>query len=604
MTDIPPRCWNESEQAAVREQLERILRSTSFQQSRRRSRFLEYIIDETLAGRGDRLKGYTIACEVFDRPGTFDANIDPVVRVEAGRVRDRLREYYDGAGQGDPIRVELPKGTYTPSIEFRRTEAPPNAAEPQNADGQAHAAGAEAHAERVSGRFARAKRSPVALSAFAVFFLLIAAAGWWAVRSSAPKPVAGEAGGPADIASVPAMAVLPFTNLSGDPKEDYFSDGLTEDIQTELARSRDLRVIARNSTFQFKGQPVDVQKIGRDLKVRYVLQGSARRVGDNVRITTQLIDAKTGSHVWAEKYDREMADLLVVQDEVVNQIVGKVAGSYGAIESSEAKSALRKSPEQIQSYDLVLRAREIVQWNWTPEIFQTARNFLNKAVALDPENSRARRELAWIAVMGWVFRLDEKPVPADEIARQAAKAVELDPADARARMIAASAYFFTKQLDRFGAEAAQALDLAPYDAEIMSTLGCMISAAGDHDRGVALAEKANRINPDASIGWYNSTVYTALYLAGNYRRALEIAKQGIQDMFYVYLEIIPIYGQLGMKPDAADAWRRMQRLYPGATLQSFADWWRLWNINDDEVGRLMDGVHKSGIFEPDARTGP
>ena len=148
--------------------------------------------------------------------------------------------------------------------------------------------------------------------------------------------------------------------------------------------------------------------------------------------------------------------------------------------------------------------------------------------------------------MGWVFRLDETPVPPHEITAQATKAVQLDPADARARMVAASAYFFTKQLDLFAREADQALALAPYDAEILATLACMISSAGDHQRGVALAKKANALNADAAIGWYHSTVYTAYYLNGDYARALEVARQNTQqEMFYSYLEIIPIYGQLG-----------------------------------------------------------
>ncbi len=146
-----------------------------------------------------------------------------------------------------------------------------------------------------------------------------------------------------DIAGVPAIAVLPFTNLSGDPKQDYFSDGLTEDILTELSRARDLRVIARNTTFQYKGKPVDVSKLGRELGVRYVLEGSIQRSDDRLRVTAQLIDSDTGTHIWADRYDRELAELFLVQDEIVNQIVGKIAGSWGAIERAEAKSAARKS---------------------------------------------------------------------------------------------------------------------------------------------------------------------------------------------------------------------------------------------------------------------
>ena len=432
---------------------------------------------------------------------------------------------------------------------------------------------------------------------------LVVPAGAWLIRDLwAPASKRAPADAVLDVPKGPAIAVLPFANLSGDSKQDYFSDGLTEDILTELSRARDLRVLARNTTFQYKGKAVDVGKLGRDLKVRYVLEGSVRRADDQLRVTAQLIDAETGSHIWADRYDREMADVVLVQDEIVNQIVAKIAGSYGAIELNEAKTAARKSPEQIQSYDLVLRAREAMQWDWTSETFRVARGFLQQAIALDPANAQARRELAWLAVMGWVFRLDETPVPPDEITAQATKAVELDPADARARMVAASAYFFTKQLDRFAQEADQALALAPYDAEIIAVLACMISSAGDHQRGVALAMKANALNADAAIGWYHSTVYTAYYLKGDYERALEVARQNQdQEMFYSYLEIIPIYGQLGLKQEALEAWRGLLKQYPGASAETFANWWRLWNIHDDEVARLMEGVYKSGVLGANAR---
>jgi TolB-like protein len=385
--------------------------------------------------------------------------------------------------------------------------------------------------------------------------------------------------------------------LSGDANQEYFSDGLTEDILTELARVRDLRVLARNTTFQYKGKAVDVSKLGRELGVRYVLEGSVRRAGDDLRVAAQLIDAETGAHIWADKFDRKMADVFVVQDEIVNQIVAKIAGGYGVIENTEARSATRKSPEQVQAYDLVLRARETMQWDWTSDTFRTARAALDQAIALDPLNAQARRELAWLAVIGWIFRLDETPVPPEEITAQATKAVELDPADARARMVAASAYFFTKQLEPFAREADQALALAPYDAEIMAALACMISAAGDHERGVALAEKANALNPDAATGWYHSTIYTADYLKGDYEHALEVARQNQDsEMFYSYLEIIPIFGQLGLKQEALDAWKKLQAQLPDASAKTFEDWWRLWNMPEADIAKLMDGVHKSAVL--------
>ncbi len=198
-----------------------------------------------------------------------------------------------------------------------------------------------------------------------VFILALGAVGAWLTRDLWIPALKGVAENQVRaVPKGPAIAVLPFINLSGDPKQEYFSDGLTEDILTELSRARDLRVIARNTSFQYKDKAVDVSKLGRELNVRYVLEGSVQRSDDRLRVAAQLIDTETGTHIWADRYDREMADVFLVQDEIVNQIVAKIAGSYGAIERAEVNSAARKSPEQIRAYDLVLRARGAIQFEW------------------------------------------------------------------------------------------------------------------------------------------------------------------------------------------------------------------------------------------------
>src|SRR5262245_16167671 len=355
----------------------------------------------------------------------------------------------------------------------------------------------------------------------------------------------------------PTIAVLPFANLSDDPNQEYFSDGLTEDIMTALSRARDLRVLARNTTFQYKGKAVDVPKLGRELGVRYVLEGSVRRDGDNLRVIAQLIDAKTGAHIWADRYDRKMVDVFLLQDEIVSEIAAKVAGGYGVIESTEAKSATRKSPDEIQAYDLVLRAREVMLSEFSSATFRSAKESLLQAIALDPVNARARRELAWLALLGWMFRFDEKPLPPQEITAQAIKAVQLDPADARAHMVAAAAYFWTQQLVLFEHEAEKAMELAPYDAEILATLASLIVNL-DRERGMALAIKANALNADAAIGWYHYALLFDSYLKGDYERALEFRRlHPDQHAVHAYIEYIPIYGQLGRKREALENWRKL-----------------------------------------------
>ena len=235
----PRSARHESDQKAIREQLVRILNSGPFHQSQRRQRFLEYLVNETLAGRGERLKAYNVALAVFDRPETFDPVTDPLVRIEAARLREKLCEYYGTDGQGDPIRIDLPKGTYTPQIAFRHQGAP---------------------------QIAREKGPPT-----------------HQVSST-----------------VPSLAVLSFDDLCADRNLGYLGDGVAEDIITALSRFPELVVVARGSSFAYKGRAVDMRQVGKELGVDYIVEGSVRKDGGKLRIVSQLIDTKNGEHVWAE----------------------------------------------------------------------------------------------------------------------------------------------------------------------------------------------------------------------------------------------------------------------------------------------------------------
>jgi TolB-like protein len=461
---------------------------------------------------------------------------------------------------------------------------------------------------KVRPRSRRSKKTPLGVLAASTIAILLLVAGFgaWLYRDRwMPTPQAAVEATATGMPKGPAIAVLPFTNLSGDQQQEYFSDGLTDDLMTELSRtSSDLRVLARNTTFQYKGRAVDVPKLGRELGARYVLEGSVRRAGDDLRVTAQLIDTETGSHIWADRFDRKMADIFLVQDEIVSQIVSKIAGGYGVIEINEARSATQKTPQEIQAYDLVLRAHEVMMWEWNRANFRSAKEMLLKAIALDPSNARARRELAYLDVIGWVFRFDDTPVSPQEIIAQATKAVQLDPADARARMVAATAYFFNKQLDLFEREAQQAIELAPYDGEILAVLGYLIASSGQWQRGLALAEKANALNADAAIGWYQATMYYYYYLKGDYERALEFRRlHPDQHAIYTYIEYIPVYGQLGRKEDALENWKKLLAEDSGWTAQSFKNWYRLFNMRDEDIAKMMDGVYKSGVLQGEAKPG-
>ncbi len=258
MAVISLECCGDFDQQAIREQLARILKSGPFHQSRRRQRFLEYLVNETLAGRGGRLKGYNVALEVFDRPQTFDPVVDPIVRIEAARLREKLREYYDTDGQSDPVRIELPKGSYTPLIEVRQAPT----AEP----------------------------------------------------SRSPAPLQGP------VAYRPTLAVLPFVNMSANRESDYLADGFADTLITELAKVSGLVVISRQSSFAHRHSNRLLPEIAEALRVRYLIEGSVHADGERLRVSANLIDTASDHSLWAERYDRSPRDFFAVQDEVCRSI--------------------------------------------------------------------------------------------------------------------------------------------------------------------------------------------------------------------------------------------------------------------------------------------
>ena len=352
MTTISLNCWSESDQKAIREQLVRILNSSPFHQSQRRQRFLEYLVNETLAGRSERLKAYNVALEVFERPETFDPTVDPLVRIEAARLREKLREYYGTDGQDDAIHIDLPKGTYAPLIEFREGEQ---------------------QVKSVSKRRMRWQTTVPVLA----LILMLGAVGAWLTRD-----LWGPA--PEGAAEHPAIAVLPFVNLSGDPAGDRLADALTENVITNLSLSRDLFVIARNSTLTYKDRSVDPRQIGRELGVTYILEGSIQASSDRVRITAQLIEAATGRHVWSNRYDRPLEYIFAIQDEVTEKVAGTLTGWEGAIAEAERAVARRKPPANLQAYDYYLLGIE-AKHKETKEDNIRAQELFRKALELDPK---------------------------------------------------------------------------------------------------------------------------------------------------------------------------------------------------------------------------
>ncbi|MBI3696829.1 MAG: hypothetical protein HY238_18580 [Acidobacteria bacterium] len=334
----------------IQAQLSKILASPVFAGSDRMSRFLRFTVERALRGEGDRLKEYLLGVEVFDRRSSYDPRIDPIVRVEARRLRSKLEKYYETEGRGDPVRIDFPKGGYSPVLRERDRAAP-----------------------------APERRT---------------------------------------------IAVLPFANLSSDPENEYFSDGLTEELIQALTKVEGLRVVAWSSAFQFKGKARDIRQVGRQLSVDTVLEGSVRRADDRLRITAQLVDVSDGRYLWSQIYEREMKDVFAIQDEISRAIADtpriKLTGAL-----------VKPYTVNLEAYNLYLRGR----FNWnkrTEEGLRKAIEYFEQALAGDAQYAPAYCGLADCYSMLGQYGLSPPREVMPQAKAAATRALDIDEALAEA----------------------------------------------------------------------------------------------------------------------------------------------------------------------------
>jgi adenylate cyclase len=359
------------------------------------------------------------------------------------------------------------------------------------------------------------------VGAAALIVVAVAAALTWQVGRSPPE---GE-----DRVLVmpqgPSIAVLPFVNLSGDPKEEYFADGLSEQIITELSRFRELLVMARNTTFQYKGQAADIRKVGRELGVRYVLEGSVRKAGGKIRVTAQLIDVSTGGHLWAKTYDRDLsaASVFAIQDAITEDVAGQIGGVHGIMSRAAVEERARTRPDQLTSYDCVLRAYEFYRV-YTKEKHLVARDCLERVVQDDPGYAELWAHLAQIYAEEFGAHYNARP---DSLARglkAALRAVELDPRSQMAYYNLAYVQFYMGHVDEFFDAAERAIALNTNNTEVLGFLGIFIHQAGRYEQGLALSKKAVALNPNPP-GWHYFAFVNERCRKGEDEEALAWAKK-------------------------------------------------------------------------------
>lgn len=409
--------------------------------------------------------------DVYDRGDAFDPTTDSIVRVEAGRLRSKLTQYYAAHGDADRIKISLPKGGYAVAIEINELPSADKAQQPTEI------------LRRVL--FAAIALSAVAVTAF-VFADVILRSGPSDTDTTLTVSDRAQKRG------TPAIAVLPFDNMSANPRQDYFSDGITEDIITDLSVLPGLTVIARNSTFAYKNQPTSIRTIARDLDVTHVLEGSVRRDGERVRITAQLIDAKTEAHIWADRYDRAIDDVFDIQEEVSRKIVSALEL---ALPMGELNSEVRHTPNVI-AHDAFLRAKEQF-YRFDREGVSNAIDLFALAIERDASFAEAyswqSRALVFAYISGFLIAKEDTVEPALDLA---ARAIALDASLPSANANLAWAKRWNGDFSEAEILINRATDLDPNFADGFIWKSLILSTVGKGDEALDAIERSNRLNPN------------------------------------------------------------------------------------------------------------
>ncbi|UVF21870.1 hypothetical protein HPT29_012495 [Microvirga terrae] len=410
-----------------------------------------------------------------------------------------------------------------------------------------------------------------------------------------PSVTSREARSTAASLDRPSIAVLPFINLSKDPEQEYFADGIVEDIIAALSRFRSFFVVARNSTFAYKGRNVSVQQIGRDLGVRYVLEGSVRRSGDKIRITAQLVDSVSGMHLWAEHYDGVMADVFDLQDQITTSVVGSIQPS---IRAAEIERARRKRPESLDAYDLVMRALPYV-WALEFDANKEATRLIDKALLLDPGYPLALSLAAWCRGQRIVYNWS-KNVPEDkrETLRQAQAAAAIAHDDPFILTVLGAALTITREYQRAESLLERALALDPNSAWAWNRSGWLHNYRHDPEVGIQHFEHSLRLSPFDPMAFNcDMGIGCAHFIAKRYDLAAQWQEKGWRtkpSATWVHRTLAPAYALAGDLDKARESVGELLKHYPGITISQIIE---AMAFSQETMGRFAEGLRLAGLPE-------
>jgi len=588
----------------IREQLHRILESKEFDASERNRRFLHYIVEEKLAGRSDRIKAYSVATSVFDRDGTFDAQTDPIVRIEAGRLRRSLDHYYLTAGQNDPLRISIPKGSYVPNFVFVEETLPipdlvvaaaPTPVQPAEQTSDS--------VRPLDKKHWRSRDFPLAIGILvpvvAVFIWLVTA--WFAGF----PPFANKDGRIAALRNGPAILVVPFENDGGSAQQNDLAHGFTREVITGLTRFNTLFVFGPETSFRYGDaalSPKTIQELGID----FVLSGATATAADGFHATLTLVNAKTGQYVWSGKFDAsfDAAEILKVRDNVANQVVRELAQPYGVIFADKAREIEGKPPKSFTSYQCVLQFYRY--WHsFDAQLYTPTRECLERAVVEEPGYADALASLALIYVDAYRFRPGGTEVTTDPLKKAlelAQRSIELAPDSTHSYQALAMVYWLMRDVDHSIDAAERGLRLNPNDTSLMADLGMRYCFLEQWDKGVPLVKESFARNP-GQPSWYHIPLYLDDYMHGRYEDALaEAWKIDSPSIIHNTLGFAIAYAKLGRMQEAEAEVQKMLKINPAYGDQVEADL-QMRNIHPDIIKAIVDGLQAAGLAVKNAPLG-
>jgi adenylate cyclase len=433
-----------------------------------------------------------------------------------------------------------------------------------------------------------------ALIVIAILIVMAAAAAIWKlyIRPTPPIEVASKEKMAFPLPDKPSIAVLPFVNMSEDKEQEYFSDGITEEIITALSKVPHLFVISRQSTFTYKGKPVKVKQVSEELGVRYVLEGSVRKEGNKVRITAQLIDAITGHHLWADRYDRDLKDIFALQDEITMKIITamQVKLTVGELANLWAKGTI--------NLDAYLKCMEAYTnyFRQTKEGNALGKKLAEEVIALDPKYPRGYVVLAQIYLWDILLGTTESPEKSLAKAKELTeKAIALDNSESTAHGIMGSIYLMSRQHDKAITQVERAISLNPNDASNLIRLGFVLLNAGRPEEAISALKNHRRLNPTPWQHYYLQLV-TAYRLTGQYKEAIETAKEALRHVpnnINIYLQLTATYSMMGHEEEARAAAAEVMKINPKFSLEWYAK--TIYFKNQNDIDKTIEALHKAGL---------